>query len=64
MTPEGTKILFIISLIVGAFVIVPIIFIIICAFAGWSKLKGFGVGIVVGILNGIIIYITQVHKIK
>lgn len=64
MTSDAKKALLIITLVIGAFVVVPLIFVLIAFLFNFSKLKAFGIGIVIGILNSIAIYVTQVHKLE
>lgn len=58
MKSEDILILAIIS-----FIIIPLIFIGVCFFAGWSKLKGFYVGMVAGVIYAIVIYLAQRYNL-
>jgi hypothetical protein len=62
MKPEAVKILYMIILAAVSLIVIPAIFTIIWAFAGWPKLNGYGIGVVVGIIYAAIIYSTQKHK--
>lgn len=58
MKSEEILILSIIS-----FIVIPLIFIGICFFAGWSKLKGFYAGMFAGVIYAIVIYLAQRYGI-